>query len=94
MNLLFHTSLLCYYTTSPCPGQSIGLGEIPEQRVHHHTTMILQHAEATIMNIQGSLPHFIIFPLFLAGIAAETIDLKVKAWELLSNIEENAPIVV
>ncbi|KOC14186.1 hypothetical protein AFLA70_502g000751 [Aspergillus flavus AF70] len=89
MNLLFHTSLLCYYTTSPCPGQSIGLGEIPEQRVHHHTTMILQHAEATIMNIQGSLPHFIIFPLFLAGIAAETIDLKVKAWELLSNIEEN-----
>ena len=88
INLLFHTSLLLYYT-SMCPSQSIGLGEIPAQIVHHHTTMIFQHAEAMMVRIQGSPPHFIIFPLFLAGIAAETIDLKVKAWELLSNLEEN-----
>ncbi|GAB1195332.1 hypothetical protein APSETT444_004590 [Aspergillus pseudonomiae] len=69
--------------------QCIGMGERPEQDVHHHTTMILQYAEAMIVDIQGSPLHFIIFPLFLAGVAAETIDLKVKAWELLSNLERN-----
>ncbi|KAE8376837.1 hypothetical protein BDV26DRAFT_228048 [Aspergillus bertholletiae] len=88
IKLLFHTSLLFYYT-STSPGQSNGLGEIPKQKVHHHSTTILQHAEAMIVKSPGSPQHSIIFPLFLAGVAAETIDLKVKAWELLSNLEEN-----
>ncbi|KAE8389980.1 hypothetical protein BDV23DRAFT_156080 [Aspergillus alliaceus] len=85
-HLLFHTSLLFYFT-SMWPRQNIGLEVFPERKVHHHATMVLQHAESMICKSQGN--HFMTFPLFLAGAAAGSSDLKVKAWELLSNLEES-----
>ncbi|KAE8350171.1 hypothetical protein BDV28DRAFT_45929 [Aspergillus coremiiformis] len=86
--LLFHTSLLLYFT-SMWPGQGIGFEESPEEKAHQHTTAVLQHVEARILKIQESPRHFLIFPLFLAGVAAGSSDLKVKAWELLSSLEES-----
>ncbi|KAF7597422.1 hypothetical protein BBP40_003669 [Aspergillus hancockii] len=86
--LLFHTSLL-FYHTSMWPKQSIGLEESLEETAHHHATMILQHAEDMVLKNPDSPQHFIIFPLFLAGATARSSALKVKAWELLSNLEES-----
>ncbi|KAE8147029.1 hypothetical protein BDV25DRAFT_161273 [Aspergillus avenaceus] len=85
--LLFHTSLLLYYT-SFCPKQYIDSRELPGRKIQYHITMILQHGEAMIMQNEEAAPHFVIFPLFLAGVAAGSSGPKVKAWELLSSLEE------
>ncbi|KAF9886200.1 hypothetical protein FE257_011923 [Aspergillus nanangensis] len=85
--LLFHTALLFSYT-SLWPRQRLEPRHAPEEEIHHHATTVLQLAETMIPSERESQRHLLNFPVFLAGAVAASSGLKIRAWQLLSNVEE------
>lgn len=50
--------------------------------------MVLELAEDLGLKARENHRHIVIFPVFLAGAAAASSRLKIRAWELLSSLEE------
>lgn len=74
--------------TSLWPGQGSELNGAADHEMQHHATMILRLVEAMASTTIDSDRHLHIFPIFLAGVGAPWGDLKIRAWELLSILEE------
>ncbi|PLB36327.1 uncharacterized protein BDW47DRAFT_108790 [Aspergillus candidus] len=87
ISIVFHTTMLFSYT-SLWPGQGSELNGAADHEMQHHATMILRLVEAMASTTIDSDRHLHIFPIFLAGVGAPWGDLKIRAWELLSILEE------
>ncbi|KAL4896413.1 putative Zn(II)2Cys6 transcription factor [Aspergillus ambiguus] len=87
VTLLFHTALLFSYT-SLWPRQRLEVGNGSEEEIHHHATMILQLADTMVSRDGECGRQLVAFPMFLAGAVAASSGLKIRAWQLLSSLEE------
>ncbi|GFF49318.1 hypothetical protein IFM46972_08771 [Aspergillus udagawae] len=85
-SLLYHTSLLFSYT-SLWPGQSFGLGAAPQEEIRHHAAAVFSVAESVMAQSKGNDWRSVTFPVFLAGSATPSSDLKVIALDMLSRLE-------
>ncbi|KAA8652261.1 fungal specific transcription factor domain-containing protein [Aspergillus tanneri] len=88
--VLFHTTLLLSYI-SLWPGQRTGRETSStdgDGEAQYQASVILHLAEDMILPAHESGRHVIIFPIFLAGTVARSSGLKIRAWELLSSLEE------
>jgi hypothetical protein len=83
---LYHTSLLFSYT-SLWPGQSFGLGAAPQEEIRHHAAAVFSVAESVMAQSKGNDWCSVTFPVFLAGSATPSSDLKVIALNMLSRLE-------
>ncbi|KAK1143794.1 hypothetical protein N8T08_006045 [Aspergillus melleus] len=89
--LLFHASFLFSFV-GLWPEQRLAadLSAIKDEQeeMQHHAAMVLELAEDLGHGAQENHRHIIIFPVFLAGTAVTSSGLKIRAWELLSSLEE------
>ncbi|KAL2386352.1 hypothetical protein RJZ90_000748 [Blastomyces dermatitidis] len=87
---LFHASLIYSYT-SMWPGQCIETGGGPALEISQRTTAIL-HVASSIVHAGRFDLRFIVFPLFMAGVASSSSSQKMLALDLLSSIEGNESV--
>ncbi|KLJ07578.1 hypothetical protein EMPG_16936 [Blastomyces silverae] len=87
---LFHASLIYSYT-SMWPGQCIETGGGPALEISQRTTAILQVVSSIVHAGRFDL-RFIVFPLFMAGVASSSSSQKMLALDLLSSIEGNESV--
>ncbi|EGC42767.1 conserved hypothetical protein [Histoplasma capsulatum var. duboisii H88] len=87
---LFHASLIYSYT-SMWSSQSIETGGGPALEISQRTTAIL-HVASSIVHAGRFDLRFIVFPLFMAGVASSSSSQKMLALDLLSGIEGNESV--
>ncbi|KAL1965612.1 hypothetical protein VTN77DRAFT_5289 [Rasamsonia byssochlamydoides] len=83
---LYHACLIYSYT-SMWPGQRRALNSASNELIGHHAAVILQVAES-IVNAGRFDLRFIIFPLFMAGMATSSGGQKMIAMDLISSMEK------
>lgn len=69
------------------PGQCLTTGRLTDEEIEGHTTVILQIAERIVRADRLDM-RFIVFPLFMAGIASSSEGQKLMAMKLLSSMEQ------
>ncbi|OAX83466.1 hypothetical protein ACJ72_02168 [Emergomyces africanus] len=87
---LFHASLI-YSHTSMWPCQCIETGGGPALEISQRSTAIL-HVASSIVHAGRFDLRFIVFPLFMAGVASSSSSQKMLALDLLSSIEGNESV--
>ncbi|QSS62291.1 hypothetical protein I7I51_04468, partial [Histoplasma capsulatum] len=87
---LFHASLIYSYT-SMWSSQSIETCGGPALEISQRTTAIL-HVASSIVHAGRFDLRFIVFPLFMAGVASSSSSQKMLALDLLSGIEGNESV--
>ncbi|KAL2215657.1 fungal-specific transcription factor domain-containing protein [Thermoascus aurantiacus ATCC 26904] len=83
---LFHACLIFSYT-SMWPGQRLESGDAPDEDIGHHASVILQVAESIVHAGRFDL-RFVVFPLFMAGVATSSGGQKMMAMELMASMEK------
>lgn len=83
---LFHVSQLFSYS-SMWPGQRLESEFSPDGEIDHHASEILRIAERTTHTRRADR-HFLVFPLFLAGVTASASGLKMMAMDLMTGMED------
>ncbi|PLB46978.1 hypothetical protein P170DRAFT_466345 [Aspergillus steynii IBT 23096] len=88
--ILFHTSFLFSFTGLWPERLSAETPAVKnaEEEIQHHAAMVLELAEDLGHAARENHRHIVIFPVFLAGTAVTSSRLKIRAWELLSGLEE------
>lgn len=69
------------------PGQRLEAEFPPEGEIDHHAAEILHIAERTTHTRRADR-HFLVFPLFLAGVTVSASGLKMMAMELMLSMED------
>lgn len=69
------------------PGQRFESGHTLDGEIDHHAEQILRIAEQTTHTRRADR-HFLVFPLFLAGITASASGLKMMAMESMTSMED------
>ncbi|OJD27852.1 hypothetical protein ACJ73_00755 [Blastomyces percursus] len=87
---LFHASLIYSYT-SMWSGQCIETGGGPALEISQRTTAIL-HVVSSIVHAGRFDLRFVVFPLFMAGVASSSSSQKMLALDLLSSMEGNESV--
>ncbi|KKZ64832.1 hypothetical protein EMCG_09280 [[Emmonsia] crescens] len=87
---LFHATFI-YSHTSMWPSQCIETGGGPALEISQRTTAIL-HIASSIIHAGRFDLRFIVFPLFMAGVASSSSSQKMLALDLLSGIEGNESV--
>ncbi|KAK2806917.1 hypothetical protein FQN51_005717 [Onygenales sp. PD_10] len=87
---LFHACFIYSYT-SMWPNQLLETGGGPALEISQRATAIL-HVASSIINADRFDLRFIVFPLFMAGVASSSGSQKMLAVDLLSSIEANESV--
>jgi hypothetical protein len=69
------------------PGQCLATERLTDEEIEPHATVILQVAERIVRADRLDM-RFIVFPLFMAGIASSSEGQKLMAMKLLSSMEQ------
>jgi len=69
------------------PGQRLESGDAPDEDIGHHASVILQVAESIVHAGRFDL-RFVVFPLFMAGVATSSGGQKMMAMELMASMEK------
>lgn len=82
---LYHSCMIYSYT-SMWPGQRLAPDSVSDDVIGHHASIILQVAE-TIVDAERFDLRFVVFPLFMAGMATASGGQKMVAMDLMSSME-------